>query len=107
MRKSLKLLGKPCCRGVLVGVHLGVVELSRKAARRNVDLFPVASQKIDLQSMKEIKIGQETNLQGWAKEWTLGCVNPASKLPLAAGGELTQPGAYSFAQPCTIFCPHA
>ena len=22
---------------------------------------------------------------GWAKEWTLGCVNPASWLPLAAG----------------------
>ena len=67
MRKSLKLLGKPCCRGVLVGVHLGVVELSRKAARRNVDLFPVASQKIDLLSMEEIKIGQETNYNFFAR----------------------------------------
>ena len=26
------------------------------------------------------------DIQGWAKEWTLGCVNPASWLPLAAGG---------------------
>ena len=25
-------------------------------------------------------------LQGWAKEWTQGCVNPASWLPLDAGG---------------------
>ena len=25
------------------------------------------------------------NIQGWAKEWSLGCVNPASWLPLAVG----------------------
>ena len=25
-------------------------------------------------------------IQRLAKEWTLGCVNPASRLPLAAGG---------------------
>ena len=30
-------------------------------------------------------------LQDWAKEWTLDCVNPASGLPLSAGGEFTQP----------------
>ena len=24
-------------------------------------------------------------VQGWAKEWTLGCVNPASRLPLTGG----------------------
>ena len=41
------------------------------------------------------------SVQGWAKEWALGCVNPASRLPLAAGGEFTQPRARSFAQPCT------
>ena len=33
-------------------------------------------------------------VQGWAKEWTLGCVNPTSWLPLAAGGEFTQPRAH-------------
>ena len=39
------------------------------------------------------------NEQGWAKEWTLGCVNPASWLPLAVGGEFTQLRV----QPCIIF----
>ena len=37
--------------------------------------------------------------RGWAKEWTLGCVNPTSWLPLADEGEFTQPRAHSFAQP--------
>ena len=41
------------------------------------------------------------SVQGWAKEWPLGCENPASLLPLAAGGEFTQPRDYSFAHPCT------
>ena len=40
-------------------------------------------------------------LQSWAKEWSLGCVNPASRLPLAAGRKFTQPRSHSFAQPCT------
>ena len=31
------------------------------------------------------------DLQGWAKEWALCCVNHASWLPLAAGGEFAQP----------------
>ena len=44
-------------------------------------------------------------VQGWAKEWALGCVNPASWLPLAAGGEFTQPRAHSFAHLCTA-TPH-
>ena len=35
-------------------------------------------------------------IQGWAKEWALGCVNPASWLPPAAGGEVTQPRAPFF-----------
>ena len=32
----------------------------------------------------------------------LGCVNPASWLPLAAGGEFTQPRAYLLADPCMV-----
>ena len=40
-------------------------------------------------------------VQGWAKGWALGCVNPASWLPLAARGEFTQPRAHLFADPCT------
>ena len=32
--------------------------------------------------------------------WFLGCLNPASWLPLAAGREFTQPRAHSFAQLC-------
>ena len=35
-----------------------------------------------------------SQVQGWAKEWTLGCVNSASLLPLDAGGQFTQ-----------LFCP--
>ena len=44
-------------------------------------------------------------LQGSAKRWTLGCVNPASWLSLAAGDEFTQPTAHSFAQPCMCNTP--
>ena len=40
-------------------------------------------------------------VQGWAKEWSLGCVNPASWLPVAVGHKFTQPRDHSFAQPCT------
>ena len=32
----------------------------------------------------------------------LGCVNPASWLPLAAGGEFKQPRAHLLANPCII-----
>ena len=42
------------------------------------------------------------NVQGWAKEWSLGCVNLASLLPLVAGHEFTQPRDHSFAQPCNF-----
>ena len=40
------------------------------------------------------------NLQGSAKRWAPGCVNPASWLPLATGHEFTQRRAYLIAQPC-------
>ena len=43
------------------------------------------------------------NYRAWAKEWSLGCVNPVFWLSLAAGREFTQPRDHSFAQPCT--CP--
>ena len=39
-------------------------------------------------------------LQGWAKEWSLGCMIPASWLPLAAGRQFTQPRNHSVARPC-------
>ena len=38
-------------------------------------------------------------VQGSAKRWTLGCMNPASWLPLAAGGMLMQPRAHLLADP--------
>ena len=41
-------------------------------------------------------------VQGWAKEWALGCANPASWLSPAAGGEFTQPRAHSFAHLCSL-----
>ena len=42
------------------------------------------------------------NVQGWAKELNLGCVNPASWLPLASGGEFMQPTAHLLADPCIV-----
>ena len=48
-------------------------------------------------SYKRIKI---EILQGWAKKWFLGCVNPASWLPLAARREFTQHRDHSFAHSC-------
>ena len=39
-------------------------------------------------------------VQGSAKRWALGCVNPDSWLPLAAGGEFTQPRANLLTEPC-------
>ena len=41
-------------------------------------------------------------LQGSAKRWALGCVNPASWLSLAAEREFTQPRDHYFAQPCIV-----
>ena len=43
------------------------------------------------------------DIQRWAKEWMVGCVNTASWLPLAAGCEFSQPRARSFGQPCIYF----
>ena len=36
------------------------------------------------------------------KKWSLGCVIPASWLPLAAGARSTQPRDHSLAHPCTL-----
>ena len=43
----------------------------------------------------------KVRIQGWAKEWSLGCVNlqPAARGSQEAG--FTQPRDHSFAQPCT------
>ena len=40
-------------------------------------------------------------IQGSAKRWSLGCVNPASLLRLAMGSEFMQPRAHLLADPCT------
>ena len=40
------------------------------------------------------------HLQGSAKEWSLGCVIPASWPPLAAGARFTHPRDHSLADPC-------
>ena len=52
--------------------------------------------------MKSHTSVSEICLQGWAKEWTQGCVNPASWLSLPAWREFTQPRAHYFAQPCNV-----
>ena len=56
----------------------------------------------------QVEIGYEYHnwletLQGWAKEWDLGCVNsqPTARGCQEAG--YTQPRAHSFAQPCTFW----
>ena len=40
-------------------------------------------------------------IQGSAIRGVLGCVNPAYVLPLAVGGEFTQPRAHLLADPCS------
>ena len=50
-----------------------------------------------------LKCYMEHNVQGWEKDRALGCVNLASWLPPAAGGEFTQPRAHSFAHLCKMF----
>ena len=40
-------------------------------------------------------------VRGTPKGWALGSVNPATRLPLPAGGEFTQPRAHLLADPCT------
>ena len=42
-----------------------------------------------------------TDLQGSAKRWALGCVNPASRLRLAVGDVFMQLRAHLLAYPCT------
>ena len=47
-------------------------------------------------------LGIDQVLVSWAleKERFLCCLNPASCLPVSAGGEFTQPRDHSLAQPC-------
>ena len=45
-----------------------------------------------LSDMTKMKM-EDGGIQGSAKRWALGCVNSAFWLPLAAGGEFTQPRA--------------
>ena len=53
------------------------------------------------QSQESSRLDYLRYLQGWAKEWALGCVNspPLARESQEAG--VTQPRAHSFAQPCT------
>ena len=44
------------------------------------------------------------SIKRWAIRWTLGCVNPASWLPLAAGRKFTQLRAHLIAP--ALFCSH-
>ena len=41
-------------------------------------------------------------LQRWAIRWSLGCVNPASWIPLDAGREFTEPRAHHIGQLCAM-----
>ena len=41
------------------------------------------------------------NIQGSAKEWSLGCVITASWPPLAVGARFTQPRDHSLLKPCS------
>ena len=54
------------------------------------------------QNLHSLKNHNGHPVQGWAKEWYLGCVNTVSWLPLATRREFTQPGEHSFAQPCRV-----
>ena len=41
-------------------------------------------------------------IQGSAKEWSLGCVNPASWPPVGAEAHFTQPRDHFLADPCVV-----
>ena len=47
-------------------------------------------------------ISRRELLQCSAQELCIGCFNPAYRLPLTTGGELTQPRSHSFADPCAL-----
>ena len=56
--------------------------------------------RIESGNESSLSIFPTTSIQGSAKSWSISCVNPASWLPLAAGGEFTQPRAHLLADPC-------
>ena len=79
----------------------GVV--SRVSSARSDGL---ATSRVLLCSDRQLR-EEETDRAGlyWAELKSIGCVNPASWLPLATGSEFTQPRGHSFAQPCKVlFC---
>ena len=49
---------------------------------------------------EQIAKGMPWHVRASAKRWALGCVIPTSSLPLAVGGEFTQPGPHLSADPC-------
>ena len=54
-------------------------------------------------SVVRVTLPVPVSVQGSAKEWSLGCVIPASWPPLAVGAHFTQPRDPSFADPCIEF----
>ena len=82
-------------KGVGVGVCLSV--------RQQIH-GPIVSRRPSIHPRLNCCVSVSTNpniyIQRWAIWWALGCVKPASWLPLAAGREFTQPRACLIAQLC-------
>ena len=66
------------------------------------DIESAAKRAIFLTVLWQINVSNKTlsTIQGSAKEWSLGCVIPASWSPLAAGAHFTQTRDHSLADPC-------
>ena len=73
--------------------------------REEINVHPPSQNQKYISSVGMCAKAQQlkTNLfrvQGSAKRWFLGCVNPAFWLPLAEGGEFMQPRAHLLDEPC-------
>ena len=78
---------------ILIGISVKWVRL--------LDLFLQMGERVPVRVIVWVVLHMYS-IQGWPKESTLGCVNPASDCLWPRGGELTQPREdHSLAHPCT------
>ena len=73
---------------------------SPQSAKSSGERDDLPSDTKNSSSLTRVSLAQKIKVQGSAKEWSLGCVKRA---PAARGqdAEITQPRAYSLAEPCT------
>ena len=81
----------------------GVDKLAEEGPHRDEDRVQPLGTLLSMRSQDASVakgLPNKLNIQGWTKEWSLGCVIPASWLLLAVGARFTQPRDHSFNLPC-------